>query len=166
MQKAPFAEWDLVHETQKPPFTDLVHETQSANRLFLWDYHLAKHYWGIERLRKEWAHAAPLIWIKNMSLTSFVFSVLVIIPDLWSQSQILWSSLPGMLTFLRLRLIRVHLKLGKSNHGILSRSNCWQSDVFNWAPATPLLSFSDLACGGGDRYENLVTRQPTFWVMS
>ena len=92
-----------------------------------------------------------------MSLTSFVFSVLVIIPDLWNQSWILWSSLPGMLTFLRLRLIRVHLKLGKSNLGILSRSNCWQSDVFNWAPATPLLSFSDLACGGGDRYENLVT---------
>ena len=40
MQKHPFTEWDLVHETQKHPFADLVHETQSANRLFPQDYNL------------------------------------------------------------------------------------------------------------------------------
>ena len=30
IQKAPFAEWDLVHQLQNPPFTDLVHETQKT----------------------------------------------------------------------------------------------------------------------------------------
>ena len=40
MQKHPFTEWDLVHETQKHPFADLVHETQSANRLFPQDFNL------------------------------------------------------------------------------------------------------------------------------
>ena len=51
MQKHPFTEWDLVHETQKHPFADLVHETQSANRLFPQDYNLKK--WVISVLKSS-----------------------------------------------------------------------------------------------------------------